>query len=103
MKVVKLSPKLEDSICLFSSIGIATLGLGGFVNSVGNYYVKANALVEKVYSLADKITLEVVEKTNEMVGEFAGHPNYLSAFTLTIGAVSSFYFANKLVNSKKYH
>ena len=96
------SSKLQDGFCLGLNIGTASMGLLLFTKSVADYYAQANALIERIYSMADQITPEVVEQANKMWNQFAEKPNFLSAGLVGLGSILGAYYANKLGNPRNY-
>ncbi len=87
-------------------LGVNTLTVGLnipiFGKSVVDYYLQANAISERVYSMADKITPEVIEQAKVMVNTFAEKPSALNGVLLGIGSVLSLYYANRLGNPANY-
>ena len=94
--------KLKDLGLLMASATTTAMGMKMFIKEVADYHSQASALTDRVYSMADKITPEVVEQANEMVSRFAEQPGLLNAALLSIGLGLSLFYANQLGNPGNY-
>lgn len=75
-----------DIIVAGLSGAVAGLCAVDFAYSLANYYAQTEAITQKIYSTAQTITPEVVQRADELIAQVADKPDYLNGiFGATIG------------------
>ncbi|MBT5022434.1 hypothetical protein HOK51_02585 [Candidatus Woesearchaeota archaeon] len=73
-----------------------------FAYSLAIYRSQTDSITQKVYSAANTINPDVVQKANDMVAQFADKPDYFNGITAVVSGAVALAVLVKAANKQNY-